>query len=174
MKLECQNCCLRPFVDTDAPALARHANNRAIWLNLTDDFPYPYTMDEAERWIKFTAEATHLTNFAIDVAGEVVGGIGLKPYQGIKRYTAEIGYWLGEAFWGRGLASEAVGAVSHYAFAQLGFRRLQALVYAYNPTSMRILAKNGYVHEGILRNGACKDGRMVDEYLYARVHPETK
>ncbi len=169
MKIDCPSCCLRPFREEDATSLATHANNREIWLNLTDDFPYPYTIEEAHRWIKFTADAGPLTALAIAVADEVVGGIGLTAHKGIKRYTAEIGYWLGEAHWGRGIASQAVAAMSQYAFAELGFRRLQALVYAYNPASMRILEKNGYVREGILQQAACKDGKMVDEHLFAKV-----
>jgi [ribosomal protein S5]-alanine N-acetyltransferase len=169
MTLTCPDCVLRPFAPGDEPALARHANNRAVWLNLTDEFPYPYTLEEAENWVKLNVEAPTQNNLAIVVAGELVGGIGLKPLAGIYRYTAEIGYWLGEAYWGRGLASQAVAALATHSLEYLGFRRLQARVFAYNPASMRVLEKNGFAREGVLRLGACKNGQMVDEHLYARL-----
>jgi RimJ/RimL family protein N-acetyltransferase len=169
MQFSCPDCELRPFRPGDEPALARHANNRAVWLNLADEFPYPYTLEEAENWVKLNVGAPTQNNLAIVVAGQLVGGIGLKPLLGINRYTAEIGYWLGEAHWGRGLASQAVAALAHHALTEMGFRRLQARVFAHNPASMRVLEKNGFVREGILRLGACKNGQMVDEHLYARL-----
>ena len=92
----------------DEPALVRHADNRKIWLNVRDRFPHPYTPADAEAWVARAAAATPETQFAIEVEGEAVGGVGLFLQADVERYSAEIGYWLGEALWGRGLATAVV------------------------------------------------------------------
>ena len=101
--------------------------------------------------------------------GVLAGGIGLLPGEDIHILTAEIGYWLGEPFWGRGLATAAVSAFTAHAFANLGLRRVFARVLDWNPASARVLEKCGYVLEGRLRRGAIKDGKVVDELLYAKL-----
>ncbi len=97
---------LRPWQAADGPALVRYANNRKIWLNLRDIFPHPYTSEDAQQWLARCAGATgEPANFAIEFAGEAIGGVGLQFFTDVHRLTAEIGYWLGEPFWGRGFAT---------------------------------------------------------------------
>ncbi len=161
---------LRPWRSSDAEALVRHADNRKIWLNLRDRFPHPYTEADARAWLELrAADSENLTNFAIDFAGEAVGGIGLEFLADVHRMTAEIGYWLGEALWGRGFATIAVKAVTRYAFETFELRRLQAAVFEWNPASARVLEKAGYSFEGRLRSYVVKDNRVGDALLYAKL-----
>ena len=102
MRLDCGCCVLRPWREGDEPSLVRHANNYEVWRRLRDRFPHPYTHADAEQWIAFVQRQDPHTQFAIEVRGEATGGIGLEVGSDIERRTAEIGYWLGEAFWGRG------------------------------------------------------------------------
>jgi RimJ/RimL family protein N-acetyltransferase len=111
------------------------------------------------------------TKFAIEVDGEAVGGIGVIPGADIERFSAEIGYWLGEPFWGRGIVSEALILISERAFERLNLLRLFALAFAENAASTRVLEKAGYACEGVLKSGAVKHGRVYDQLLYARVNP---
>ena len=157
----------------DAEALARYANNRNVSRNLRDAFPFPYTLADADEWLARVIQASPETNFAIAIAiataSEVIGGIGLTFGSDVHRRSAEIGYWLGEPFWGRGIATAALQAVSEYAFAQHDLVRLHAAVYEWNPASARVLEKVGYVLEGRLRKSVTKDGQTIDGLLYARI-----
>ena len=109
------------------------------------------------------------TFFAVEVDGEAVGGIGLSPGRDVNRRSAELGYWLSEAYWGRGIMSVAVGFVTELGFRDFGFDRIQADVFEWNPASMRVLEKNRYVLEGRQRKSVVKDGRVGDQFLYAVV-----
>lgn len=161
---------LRPWRWSDVDALVRHANNRRIWLNLRDRFPHPYTQADAQAWLAMRAGDTGSPyNFAIEFEGEAIGAIGLEFFADVHRMTAEIGYWLGEPMWGRGFATAAVTAMTPYAFATFELRRLQATVYEWNPASARVLEKAGYALEGRLRNYICKDNRIGDALMYARL-----
>ena len=99
--------------------------------------------------------------------GEAAGSIGFVVQPDVHRLSAEIGYWLGEAYWGRGIATEALRAVTAFAFEAHGLVRLFAGVFAWNTASMRVLEKAGYVREGVLTQSAIKDGRVIDQVLYA-------
>ena len=114
MRFDCGRCVLRPWATGDEPSLVRHANNYKIWRNLRDSFPHPYTLADAEQWISFTQQQSPQTFFSIEVGGEAVGGVGLEMKSDIERFSAEIGYWLGEAVWGKGIATAAVKALSTY------------------------------------------------------------
>src|SRR5262249_28771212 len=144
-----------------------HANNRRIWMNLRDRFPYPYTKRDGQRFIRGTRESDPETAFAIAVDDVAVGGIGFVLQQDVERVWAEIGYWLGESFWGRGITTEALTAVTRHAIANHGLTRLFAVPFAHNTASCRVLEKAGYVREGLMRRSAIKDGRIVDQLLYA-------
>lgn len=167
--IELHNCLIRNWLRGDEPSLVRHANNRKVWRNLRDSFPNPYTMADARQWVNLAS--TRLANqaFAIDVGGFAVGGIGLRPDDDINRHCAEIGYWLGEEYWGRGIATEAVTAVTDYALRSLGFGRLYAQIFEWNESSVRVLEKSGYEFEGRLRKSAIKEGTVIDQLLYACV-----
>jgi [ribosomal protein S5]-alanine N-acetyltransferase len=163
------SCRLRRFRLEDAPSIALHANDREIWLNLRDRFPHPYTLDDAQSWIGGLIGAGSVTDFAIEVDGEAIGAIGFVMGEDVHRRSAEVGYWLGRAFWGRGIASAAVRGLTDHAFDQFDLIRLYSGVFAWNLASTRVLEKAGYTMEGRLRDAVTKDGRTTDELLYAIV-----
>jgi ribosomal-protein-alanine N-acetyltransferase len=164
---------LRPWQAADVEALSRYADNRKIWINLRDRFPYHYTRSEAEKWIAIcAAHQGPPTNFAIERAGEAIGGVGCELMGDVHCKTAEVGYWLGEPFWGRGIATTAVKRMTDFAFSTFALERLQALVFEWNPASARVLEKAGYTLEGRLRRNIFKDGRLADSMLYARIRSD--
>ncbi len=160
---------LRPYQSTDAAPMAREAANPRVWRNLTDRFPHPYALANAEAWISTQAGVSPTRTFAIVVEAEVVGSVGIELGDDVHRRSMEIGYWLGEPYWGRGIATEAVIAITAYAFETFDINRIWAGVYAWNPASARVLEKAGYVLEGRLRNAITKDGETTDELIYAMV-----
>ena len=163
---------IRSFAPDDAAALARYADNRNVWLGLRDRFPHPYTIEDAAAWIAAVPRHQPETHFAIASAGELIGGIGLELQEDVYRHAAELGYWLGEPFWGRGIATRAVRALTGWAFAQFPLVRIHARVFASNPASARVLEKCGYAAEGRCRLAVRKDGRWLDELIYAKVNPD--
>ena len=169
MEMRLASCTLRSWRRTDAASLVQHANNRNVWLNLRDLFPHPYTNTDAMEWLALVTGRETPLRLAIEVDGAAVGGIGLNPQGDVYRMSAELGYWLGEPYWGRGIMTAAVGACTDYAFETLGLTRLFATVFAWNPASMRVLEKAGYEREGYLRQSVLKDGRVIDSVLYARL-----
>jgi len=169
--LRIPDCQVRTYRVSDAESLATHANNRKVWLNLRDAFPHPYTLDDARAFIHAALARTPQTHFAIAVDGQAVGGIGFRLHEDVERVSAEIGYWLGEPFWGRGIVTEALIAVTAHAVRAHGLTRVFAVPFAWNPASLRVLEKAGYVREGVMRRSAIKDGRVIDQILYARVVP---
>jgi ribosomal-protein-alanine N-acetyltransferase len=161
---------LRRWRSTDVGTLQRYANNRKIWLNLRDRFPSPYTRSDAESWISLCeAEKELVLQFAIDSGGEAIGGIGFERLQDVHRLSAEIGYWIAEPFWGKGVATAAVGLATTYAFDVLEMERVRAMVFEWNPASARVIEKNGYAFEGRMRRSIIKDGRLLDSLLYSRI-----
>jgi ribosomal-protein-alanine N-acetyltransferase len=171
MHLTGERCIVRSWRLSDAKPIARHANNEKVARHLRDRFPYPYTVGDARTFIESVLTAHPVTTFAIDVEGEAVGGIGFSAGTDVERFSAEIGYWLGEAFWGRGIAADALRVVSDYAFRDCGLLRLYALPFAENQQSMRVLEKAGYEKEAILRASSVKFGKPRDQALYALINP---
>lgn len=158
---------LRPWHPGDADSLVRHANNPRVASNLRDGFPYPYTLADARKWLGMVGENTRDVVLAIEVGGEAAGGIGLHGHQDVYRYNGEIGYWLSEKHWGKGIMTEAVGAMVDFAFTQTRWLRLFACIFENNPASMRVLAKNGFVPEAVHRRAVMKEGVLMDEHLYS-------
>ena len=167
VELELCRFVIRDWRPEDKSSLVKYANNRNIWINLRDRFPHPYTFSDAEQWIREATEVTTVTHFAVVLEGSAIGGIGLELNTDVFRKSAEIGYWLGEPFWGRGIATEAVRAMTDYGFSNFDLCRIYAGVFEWNPASMRVLEKAGYVCEGRLRKSVVKDGRIIDQFLYA-------
>lgn len=130
--------------------------------------PHPYTRDDALRWIGSVENEDPRVSFSIDVGGDVVGGIGLVIGTDIERCAAEVGYWLGPDYWGRGIATTALRRVCRYAFDDLGLLRVFATPMVWNFASFRVLEKAAFQREGIMRNACVKDGRLTDMALYAR------
>jgi [ribosomal protein S5]-alanine N-acetyltransferase len=169
MEFELSRSTLRPWLPGDEESLVRHANNRKLWRNLRDAFPHPYSLADAQHWIQIANPSLPITNFAIVVEGAAVGGIGLVLKDDVFRRSGEIGYWLGEEFWGCGIVTEAVRTVTEYAFATFDLCRVYAGVFEWNPASMRVLEKAGYEFECRLRKSVTKDGETIDELIYAVV-----
>lgn len=138
-------------------------------MNLRDRFPHPYTAADARNWLENVVGRKPETNFAIDVAGEAVGGIGFTLQPDVAHRSAEIGYWLGEAFWGRGIATDALVAVTEHAFSNYDICRLYAHVFEWNRASARVLEKAGYEFEGRLRKSVTKEGHTIDQFMYAMI-----
>ena len=157
---------LRELALSDAPSLTRHANDRRIWLQLRDVFPHPYQEEDAREFIERIRLQNQPTAFALAVDGHAVGVIGLTVQTDINRLSAEIGYWVGAAYWGRGIATAAVRALTSWSMDQLGLIRLFAMPFAHNVASCLVLGKAGYVREGLLRKSAIKDGQVLDQVLY--------
>jgi [ribosomal protein S5]-alanine N-acetyltransferase len=166
VQFDCGVCKIRPWQRGDEPALVRHANSREIWLNLRDQFPHPYTFEDAHAWVDSQSVENPPTHFAI-VVQEAVGGIGFALKRDIERVSAEIGYWLGTSHWNRGVMTSALRVVTDYAFTRFSLTRVFAVPYATNVASHRVLEKAGYVREGVLRRSAIKDGAVLDQVVYA-------
>jgi RimJ/RimL family protein N-acetyltransferase len=158
---ELAGCVLRPWRAADRADLIREANNRKVWRNMTHTFPHPYTERDADLWLAIAADPGASIQLAIDFEGRAVGGIFAQ--------TAQFGYWLGEAHWGRGIASAAARALADRLGRERLFARLEAQVFQWNPPSMRVLEKAGFEREAVLRCAASKDGYLIDTVLYARV-----
>ncbi len=169
IRMQLRTCLLREWRRGDEPSLVRHANNRDIWINVRDSFPYPYRQTDARAWVRLASKEGLNRVFAIDVDGFAVGAIGVRPGSDINTLSAEIGYWLGEEYWNRGIATEAVIAVTDFAFDTLGMSRVYAEVFEWNAASMRVLEKAGFVKEGVLRRSARKDRKIIDQVMYAKV-----
>lgn len=168
MQLALKSCTIRPWRLDDAVSLAKHANNRKVWLALRDIFPHPYTIQNAHEFLQRAVNEQPITKFCIEVEGAAVGGIGIDSGQDVHRQTAGLGYWLGEKFWGRGIMSEAVTAFTGFCFDTFPLCRMYAEAYANNPASVRVLEKAGFVFEGRLKNNVIKDGKVLDSLLYAK------
>ncbi len=169
MKIPFPGGVIRHWSPSDIEELVRLADNRNVWRNLRDRFPNPYSKGDARTWIRGVTGQIPCAHFAISAEGGLAGGIGILPQEDVHKGTAEIGYWLGEPYWGRGLMTAAVAAFSDYAFETFRLRRLYAQVLEWNSASMRVLEKTGFVLEGRLRRSAIKDGEVADELLYALV-----
>jgi RimJ/RimL family protein N-acetyltransferase len=169
LELSLTRCRVRSWRESDAPSIATHANNRRVWINLRDRFPHPYALADAQAFIRDAHARTPETRFAIAVEAEAVGGIGYMLHDDVERVSAEIGYWLGEAYWGRGIMTEAVAAVTAHAIRAHDLTRVFAVPFEWNAASFRVLEKAGYVCEGRMSRSAIKDGQVVDQLLYAFV-----
>lgn len=160
---------LRPLAREDASALAQLANNKKIWDNVRDLLPHPYSESNAVAFITSVADEVPQRTFAITFENELAGVIGLVPQTDVYRKTAEIGYWLGEPFWNRGIATKAVRLLTVYGLYELHFMRLHAGVFEYNKASMAVLQKCGYRMEGIFEKAIYKNNQFWNEHRYAIV-----
>ena len=167
MNLKLNSCTIRNWRDSDAPAIARYANNYKIWLGLRDLFPHPYTLNDAISFIRMTRKTDPPTMLAIVRGKEAIGSIGLRPGSDVERVSAEIGYWIAEPFWGQGIATDALTAVTKYAIEKYNLTRVFAVPYANNPASFRVLEKAGFTLEGRMKRSVLKNGVILDQLLYA-------
>lgn len=157
---------LRDWALDDTESLVRHADNPRIAAMMRDAFPSPYTRKDAQRFIRMATGHTTDLFLAIDVNGEAVGGIGIHLMDDVKQRTAEIGYWISESLWGKGIMTDAVASLVPAAFEQYEIERLQAGIFSNNPASMRALEKCGFIREAVHRNAIFKNGIFLDEVMY--------
>lgn len=172
MIIKCDKCTLRKWKDSDLENLVKNANNYNVASTLRDAFPYPYTIEDGKDWIEFAGNEEWGYNFAVTIDDKAVGGIGLIVGRDIERKSSEVGYWLSEDHWGKGITSSAVKAVVKYAFDDLGLERIFAVPLEYNTGSRKVLEKNNFVLEGILRNSVFKRGKLYNQALYAIIKEE--
>ena len=164
-------CKIREWKLEDADGLAEMLNNKNILNNLRDGLPYPYTKSDAEEYITsmLSADKTKTFAFAITADDKVVGSIGVFRCDNIHFRTAEMGYYVGEPYWGKGLGTSAVKQASSYVFEHTDIIRIFAEPFAYNMASCRVLEKSGFKFEGLLRNNAFKNGKVVDMKMYSLI-----
>lgn len=170
--IELETCTIRDWLHGDEPSLVRHANNRNVWINVRDSFPTPYTPADARAWVALASSRHRGQVWALVVGGFAIGGIALHPGDGVYRHSAEIGFWVGEEYWGRGIATEAVRTMTEWGFAERDLEHIHAYVFEWNEASQRVLEKAGYKIEGKLRRSAFKAGQFVDQVLFARLRGE--
>jgi RimJ/RimL family protein N-acetyltransferase len=163
---------IRSYELTDKDAMLKYANNRNISKNLRDSFPFPYTEKDADNWLNLGCVQNPELNFAIANPQELIGGIGLLLQADVYRYSAEVGYWLAEPFWGKGITTKALIAFTKYAFEQFELRRLFAGVFEGNTPSVKVLENAGYKFEGRYRTAVFKDGKFKDQLMYAILKDE--
>jgi ribosomal-protein-alanine N-acetyltransferase len=160
---------LRHFELSDSPHVAKLCNNIKIWQNVKDQFPHPYNNEHAINFIKAVNSETLITTFAIDYDNKLVGAIGLTLQDDVYRRSAELGYWIGEPYWGLGIASAAVKLILHIGFNRLDLIRIYAGVFENNQASMRVLEKAGFTKECIARKAIVKDNKILDGHRFAIV-----
>ncbi len=161
---------LRELRVSDKIPLASLCNNKKIHNNLRDILPFPYLEKDAEYFINLCHNESPKANLAIELNGEFTGVIGLGLQTDVYKLSAEIGYWLGEPYWGKGIATRAVELMVDYGFSQLGLVRLFSSVFDYNKASLRVMEKAGFQLEGIFRKAVVKNGNLCDEYRFAKLN----
>ena len=162
------NFTLRPFRDSDLGSLVKYANNYNIAKFLTNQFPHPYTEEDGRKFISSVANKEPVNVFAIEVNGEAAGAIGIFQQSDIHEKNAEMGYWLAEPFWGKGIITRAIGETVEYGFKTFDITRIFARPFSINPASQRVLEKAGFTCEARLRNAIFKNGIYMDELIYVK------
>lgn len=160
---------LRTWQTEDAGSLAQNANDITLWNNVRDYFPHPYTVKDAEEFISFAAAKPQPLDFAVVVDGRAVGGIGFVPGVDVERFSAEIGYWLGASYRGRGIMASAVERAAEWVFSNTPIIRTFAAVYATNPSSQRVMEKAGFRYVGVICKAFFKNGAFIDGSYYELV-----
>lgn len=172
MKIEFDKYCIRNFKLKDVESLSKYANNINVSRYLRDTFPFPYTKEDAEKWINFLNDNPDVLAFAIADKQEVIGGIGAIPNHDTNRFSVEIGYWLGEPFWNRGITTKAVKAFCNYLFTNFDFNHITASIYEGNDSSICVIQNAGFLLEGILRKHVFKGDKFLDQYIYGILKEE--
>ncbi|MDE3213864.1 MAG: GNAT family N-acetyltransferase [Bacteroidota bacterium] len=158
---------LRPFTLADVDSLVRYANNWNIARNLKDLFPHPYLEKDARNFIEMATRETPIHIFAIDLEGEAIGAIGIHPQSDIYRKNAELGYWLAEPYWGKGIMSSVIKEAVNFSFSTYDIDRVYAIPFGSNIASQKVLEKNEFRLEGRLEGVLFKNGHLEDELIYA-------
>lgn len=162
---------LRPWKESDLTSLVKYANNPNIAKNMTDQFVHPYTEENGKMFISFATKDSPIHIFAIDLNGEAIGGIGVHPQGDVMRKNAELGYWLAEPFWGKGIISKLIPQMVEFAFKTYDITRLYARPYGANIASQKVLEKSGFKLEARIEKNIFKNGEFLDELIYAVRRP---
>lgn len=167
-------CRIRKWEMSDARDLAEGLSNTKVQDNLRDGLPYPYTEQDGKDFISdmLAADENETFAFAVTADSKVIGSIGVFRQQNIHRQTAELGYYIAEEYWGRGLMTEAVTQVCRHVFENSDIIRIYAEPFAYNAASCRVLEKAGFKYEGTLRDNAVKNGKVIDMKMYSLLKSE--
>lgn len=167
-------CKIRKWELTDAEDLATALSNKKILDNLRDGLPYPYTVQDGKDYISamLSADENNTFAFAVTADGKAIGSIGVFRGDNIHRQTAELGYYIAEDYWGKGIMTEAVKQICEYVFKNSDILRIYAEPFAYNTASCRVLEKSGFQCEGTLRKNAVKNGKVLDMKMYSRLKSE--
>jgi ribosomal-protein-alanine N-acetyltransferase len=171
LQLDCGIALLRSWRPDDLDSLVANASHADVSRGLRDRFPYPYTGDDGRAWLARAVDESDRA-WAIEIDGAAVGGVSLHPGVDVHRHSAELGYWLGRRYWGRGVMTTILATFSDRAMSAFRLHRLFATVYANNPASMRVLEKVGFEREGVQKSAVVKRGELLDLYVYARVRAE--
>ncbi|TDO21266.1 GNAT family N-acetyltransferase [Pedobacter duraquae] len=158
---------LKTIQDISPKDIQQLANNYAVKKNLRDSFPFPYSIEDATSFLELVSAGQLGHVFAIVSNNKFIGVGSLIPQNNEHRFNAEIGYWIGELYWGSGYATEAVNLLVQFAFGNLNMSRVYAYIYDFNIASMRVLEKSGFYKEGVLRSSIIKEGKLYDEHLYS-------
>lgn len=161
------NFTLRPWSMDDLENLVAFANNAAIAKFMSDQFPHPYTAEKGKAFIEFATKNTITNIFAIDIEGKAAGGIGIHPQEDIYCKNAELGYWLAEPYWGKGIITKAVAQMIDYAFTNFDINRIYARPFGTNLASQKVLEKAGFILEARIEKALFKNGEYLDELIYA-------
>lgn len=162
---------LRPWTAEDIPSLIKYANNKKIANNLRNVFPHPYTQKNAEDFVGLWSSHDPIRVFAIQYEDEAIGAIGLHPKEDVHERNMEMGYWIAEPFWGKGIATRAARIMIDYGFKSWPIERIYAGAFGTNQGSCRVLEKAGFVREGVLKRSIWKNGVVDDEIIYAVYRP---
>ena len=163
---------LRTLKATDKNSITRYINNIKIWNQVRDYLPNPYTDKDAEKFIDFSRKSKPTYNWGITVEDEVIGIIGLTAKTDIYRLNGELGFWLAEPWWGKGIVTSAITKVTEIGFKEHKLHRIYAEVFEDNPASSKVLIKNRFRQEAILKEAVIKNNRLLDLYIYARLRNE--
>jgi RimJ/RimL family protein N-acetyltransferase len=170
MKINLGEYCIRSYEFSDKEAIVKYANNYNVSKLLRDQFPFPYTLTDAETWLIHACHQDIETNFVIANEKELIGAIGINLQEDVNKFSAEIGYWIGEPFWGKGISTRALKIFTEYAFNNFNLNRIYAYVFEGNIASERVLLKAGYRKEAILRKAVFKENKFLDQYIYAIIN----
>ena len=167
-------CRIRKWELSDAKDLAAALSNKKVQDNLRDGLPYPYTEQDGKEFISamLSADENETFAFSITVDDMVIGSIGIFRQGNIHRQTAELGYYIAEEYWGKGIMAEAVKQICEYVFGNSDIIRIYAEPFAYNIASCRVLEKAGFQYEGTLRSNAVKNSRVIDMKMYSLLKEE--
>ncbi len=165
-RLDCGVALLRPWCLDDLDSLVASANDESVSRGLRDRFPYPYTGDDGRAWLERAVDESDRA-WALEIDGRAVGGVSLHPGTDVHRHSAELGYWLAQGLWGRGVMTKVIAAFAPQAMDAFRLYRLFATVYETNPASARVLEKCGFEREGVQKSAVVKRGELLDIHVYA-------